>query len=248
MNKSMLESTIDVIGFDADDTLWHNESLYTLTQERFAALLSPYQDSKSVQRKLYETETRNLKLFGYGVKGFTLSMIETAIELTKGQICGPDIQFIIDYGKEMLASPVRPLDQVQAVLEELSATYRLMLITKGDLFDQETKLARSGLAGYFEMVEIVSEKTEMTYKDLLANRGIKTEGFLMVGNSLRSDILPIIAIGGHAVHIPYHTTWQHETVEENEAVAADFHQLDHIGDLPGLLANLDAGKPPLLRT
>jgi putative hydrolase of the HAD superfamily len=240
----MIESTIDVIGFDADDTLWHNETLYTLTQERFAALLSPYQDSESVQRKLFETEMRNLRIFGYGVKGFTLSMIETAIELTEGQICGPDIQFIIDYGKEMLASPVRPLEQVQAVLAELSASYRLMLITKGDLFDQETKLARSGLAGYFELVEIVSEKTEKTYKDLLANHRINAEGFLMVGNSLRSDILPIIAIGGHAVHIPYHTTWQHENVEEVEAAGAEYHQLNHVGDLPGLIAILGREKPP----
>jgi putative hydrolase of the HAD superfamily len=215
-----------------------------LTQERFATLLSSYKDSESVQRKLYETETRNLKLFGYGVKGFTLSMIETAVELTGGQICGPDIQFIIDYGKEMLASPVRPLEKVQAVLEELSASHRLMLITKGDLFDQETKLARSGLAAYFDLVEIVSEKTEMTYKDLLANHGIKTEDFLMVGNSLRSDILPIIAIGGHAIHIPYHTTWQHENVDENEAAEAEYHRLDGIGDLPGLITNLDRVKPP----
>jgi len=237
----MLKPMIDVIGFDADDTLWHNETLYTLTQERFAALLSPYQDSESVQRKLFETEMRNLRLFGYGIKGFTLSMIETAIELTGGKICGPDIQFIIDYGKEMLVSPVRLLDQVQQVLEELSASYRLMLITKGDLFDQEAKLARSGLAGYFEIVEIVSEKTEMIYKSLLANHGIESERFLMVGNSLRSDIMPIIAIGGHAVHIPYHITWQHETVEENGEVSTDYHQLDQIGDLPGLMAKLDGG-------
>lgn len=242
--ESMMQSMIDVIGFDADDTLWHNESLYSLTQERFAELLSPYEHSESVYRKLFETETRNLKLFGYGIKGFTLSMIETAIELTRGKICGPDIQFIINYGKEMLASPVRPLDQVQTVLEELSTIYRLMLITKGDLFDQETKLARSGLASYFEIVEIVSEKTEMMYRDLLGKHGIEAERFLMAGNSLRSDILPVVAIGGHAVYIPYHITWQHETVGENKAVAADYHQIGHIGDLPDLMAKLDRRKRP----
>ena len=158
---------IEVIAFDADDTLWHSESLYTMTQERFARLLSSYRDSESIHQELYETEKRNLKLFGYGIKGFTLSMIETAIEITDGQICGEDIQTILDYSKEMLQAPVQPLEHVVEMLNELANSYSLTLISKGDLFDQETKLARSGLARYFQNVEIVSEKLPATYEKVL---------------------------------------------------------------------------------
>ena len=231
---------IDVIAFDADDTLWHNESLYNMTQDRFAAMLSAYQDNDTVQQGLYETEKRNLKLFGYGIKGFTLSMIETAIELTGGKICGADIQTIIDFAKEMLRAPVQPLDHVIEVLDELSDSYRLMLITKGDLFDQETKLAHSGLANYFEIVEIISEKTPESYRHILAKHGLAAGRFLMVGNSARSDVLPVLAIGGRAVHIPYHTTWAHEVVDDSALITAHYHELEHIGRLPALLHELDS--------
>lgn len=229
---------IDIIAFDADDTLWHTESLYTMTQERFARLLSAYRDSESIHQDLHETEKRNLKLFGYGIKGFTLSMIETAIEITDGQICGEDIQTILDYSKEMLQAPVKPLDHVKEVLEELANSYPLLLISKGDLFDQETKLARSGLADYFQTVEIVSEKTPATYENVLLKNDIRVDQFLMVGNSMRSDILPVLALGGQAVYIPYHTTWAHEVVEEGVPPSPNFHELNHIGQLLELVKEL----------
>jgi putative hydrolase of the HAD superfamily len=232
---------IEIIAFDADDTLWHNESLYTITQERFARLLSSYRDSESIHQELYETEKRNLKLFGYGIKGFTLSMIETAIEITDGQICGEDIQTILDYSKEMLQASVKTLDHVEEVLGQLASSYPLMLISKGDLFDQETKLARSGLSDYFQTVEIVSEKTPAVYENILLKNDLQVDRFLMVGNSLRSDILPVLALGGQAVYIPYHTTWAHEVVEDELPPSPNYHELDHIGQLPGLLDELARG-------
>ena len=229
----------DTIAFDADDTLWDNEDLYLTIQERFARLLSTYQDDDVIQRQLYETEMRNLELFGYGIKAFTLSMIETAIELTGGQICGRDIQIIIDFAKEMRQAPVKLIDGVEQVMASLAATgYRLMLITKGDLFDQESKFARSGLAPYFEVVEIVSEKSAETYAALLARHRLIPERLLMVGNSLRSDILPLLAIGAQAVHIPYHTTWVHEVVEPPSDPPSGYHELAHIAHLPDLIARV----------
>lgn len=228
----------DFIAFDADDTLWHNEGLYSATQDRFAQLLVAYQDNDQVQQQLYQTELRNLGLFGYGIKGFTLSMIETAIELTEGQICGRDIQAIIDLAKEMLQAPVRLIDGVRPVLAELAPGYRLMLITKGDLFDQETKIARSGLADYFAAIEIVSEKTPAIYAALLAKHDLRPDRFLMVGNSLRSDVLPVLEAGGRAVHIPYHLTWAHEQIEPPAEEQSAYFVLDRIEQLPGLLEQL----------
>lgn len=228
----------EMIAFDADDTLWHNEVLYTTTQDRFKELLNGYLDTATIEQELYETEKRNLKLFGYGIKAFTLSMIETAIELTGGQIEGKDVQVIIDFAKEMLTTPVRLLEQAEDVVSQLANTHRLMLITKGDLFDQETKIARSGLADYFEYIEVVSEKSAEIYREILAKQEIEPQRFLMVGNSLRSDVLPVAAIGGMAVHIPYHTTWVHETVAGQEAANHHYHELQHIGQLPSLITSL----------
>ena len=233
---------IEVIAFDADDTLWHSESLYTMTQERFARLLSSYRDSESIHQELYETEKRNLKLFGYGIKGFTLSMIETAIEITDGQICGEDIQTILDYSKEMLQAPVQPLEYVVEMLNQLANSYSLMLISKGDLFDQETKLARSGLARYFQIVEIVSEKLPATYEKVLLKQNLLANQFMMVGNSLRSDILPVLAVGGHAVYIPYHPTWAHEVVEDGVPQSPNYYELENIGQLPDLVKKLLSGR------
>lgn len=232
---------IEVIAFDADDTLWHTESLYTLIQDRLADLLSTYRNRESVFQELYEIEKRNLKLYGYGIKGFTLSMIETAIEITEGEICGEDIQTILDFSKEMLQAPVQPLENVADTLDDLAGSYLLMLITKGDLFDQETKLARSGLADYFQIVEIISEKTPEAYEKVLNAHNLSANRFLMVGNSLRSDVLPVLTVGGHAVHIPYHITWAHEAVEKTMPSSTKFHELEHIGQLPGLIEQL-AGK------
>lgn len=221
---------ITTIGFDADDTLWHNETLYTLTQAKFRELLSDYHEPEWIDRKLYETEVANLHRFGYGIKSFALSMIETAIELTEGRVTGREVQQIIDAAKEMQASPVDPLPCVPETLSYLSARYALILITKGDLFDQESKLARSGLAEHFSAVEVLSEKDEDAYRRILDAHAIPPERFLMVGNSIRSDILPVVALGAEAVHIPYFTTWAHEEVAE-ESIERPYARLESMCEL-----------------
>lgn len=233
---------IDIIAFDADDTLWHNEILYTSTQDKYKHLLSKYLGPEVIDQKLYETEMRNLGLFGYGIKGFTLSMIETAIELTGGHIQSREIQQIVGFAKEMLKAPVELLPHVKETIAGLAQTYPLMVITKGDLFDQETKIARSGLAGYFTHIEIISEKDQASYRALLNRHNLDARRFLMVGNSLRSDILPIVALGGKAVHIPYHIAWAHELVAEDN-LPQDYFELKHLGQLPALLAELNHPQP-----
>jgi putative hydrolase of the HAD superfamily len=226
----------DVIAFDADDTLWHNETLYNMTQERFKELLAPYHDGEIVDRELYETEMRNLTRYGYGIKAFTLSMIETAIELTDGRVGGSEIRQIIDFAQEMIAAPVRLMNGIEETLTALAADYRLMIITKGDLFDQETKIARSGLVDHFDLIEIVSNKRPETYAELLARNGIAADRFLMVGNSLPSDILPVLEIGGHGVHIPYHITWAHEVLDDSEVIDDGYTTLENVRQLPALLS------------
>ena len=230
---------ITVIAFDADDTLWHNESLYNMTQSRFAELLAPYHPPQEVEQRLYETEVRNLNFYGYGVKSFTLSMIETAIELSEGRVCGKEIQEIINFARWMLNEPIELLDGVEQTVVDMSKKYTLMVITKGDLFDQESKVARSGLADYFTHVEIVSEKTPEVYRMLLEKHNIAPEQFLMAGNSVPSDVLPIVDIGGQAVHIPYHITWQHEIVANNPTKPQDYFTLERISQLPGLIAEIN---------
>ena len=229
----------ELIAFDADDTLWHNELLYEQTQAGLVELLADYADSQTVVQRLFETEMQNLELYGYGIKSFTLSMIETAIELSNGQISGRKIRQIIDFARNMLTAEINLLEQVPQTIQALAASYRLMVITKGDLLDQQAKLARSGLADYFEAIEIVSEKSEETYRAMLQQRGIAPARFLMVGNSLRSDILPVVAIGGRAVYVPYHLTWQHEVVDEiEEGHQNGYYELEHLGQLPELLDKL----------
>jgi putative hydrolase of the HAD superfamily len=225
--------TLDLIALDADDTLWHNEAHYQMTQERFRQLLAPYCRAEIAEGALYATEMRNLKLYGYGAKSFALSMIETAIELTDGKIGGGEIQRIIDAVKEMLNNGISLLPGVEETLATLARRYPLMLITKGDLFDQESKLARSGLGGHFDHVEIVSKKTSDVYAGLLKKMNVEPARFLMVGNSVRSDILPVIEIGGHAVHIPYHVTWAHEAAPP--PMDAPYVHLDSIRRLPAWL-------------
>lgn len=233
-------SRFDVVAFDADDTLWHNERIYVAAQEQYRRLLAAYVSEQRVEAQLYETEVRNLQHFGYGIKAFALSMIETAVELTDGRIKGRDVQAIIDIARGMLTADVEVLDHVADTLDVLKTRYRLMIITKGDLRDQETKITRSGLAARFGEVEIVSDKTKNGYANVLTRHGIASERFLMVGNSLRSDILPVLELGSHAVYIPHSLTWAHESAEAPEPGRAGFHQLDHIGQLPALLAALDA--------
>lgn len=239
-----VNAMIQVIAFDADDTLWHNESLFLDTQEKFRQLLMDYHPIESIDRKLYETEVRNLKHFGYGVKGFALSMIETAIELSEGGIPGHKLQEIIHYARQMLDAPVEVLEGVCPTVEALAKTHTLMVVTKGDLFDQETKLARSGLGDFFEHVEVVSEKSEGVYRKLLAQHEIAPANFLMVGNSLKSDVLPVLACGARAVHIPYHTTWAHEQVGERDLWAQGYHELDRIDGLPTLVEQLNGEAAP----
>ena len=231
---------IETIAFDGDDTLWHNETLFSITQARFADLLAPYGDFADLPESLVATERRNLLVFGYGIKGFILSMIETAIEVTGGRVAAADIQAIIDAGKAMRDHPVELLDGVRAVVESLAGgPQRLMVITKGDLFDQESKLAGSGLAELFDVIEIVSEKDTSTYRRILDRHHVAPEAFLMVGNSVRSDVLPVVEVGGRAVHVPYEVTWALERVEEVDGGRPGVWALDSISALPGLLAELD---------
>jgi len=230
------------IGFDADDTLWHNEAIFSMTQEKFRELLAPYHDRAWIDAQLYATEMRNVAHFGYGIKGFTLSMIETAVELTEGRISGHEIARILAFAKEMLAAPVELLPGAAAVVSELARDYRLLLITKGDLFDQETKLARSGLGDRFHQVEIVREKDAAVYAAILDRHGVAPHDFLMVGNSLRSDILPVLAVGGQAAHVPYAITWQHEAAAQPASETPGFYALTSITEVPALVAWLQNGK------
>lgn len=203
-----------MLAFDADDTLWHNENFFALTEEAFGQLLAPYADPVALKERLTQTERRNLGIFGYGVKGYTLSMLETAIEVTEGAVPASVLQALLDLGKEMMAHPVTLLEGVGDVLEDLARDYPLMLITKGDLFHQEDKIARSGLADLFSAVEIVSEKDVPTYARIFVRHGLAPERLAMIGNSLKSDVLPVLDVGGWGVHIPYHLTWAHEAAPE----------------------------------
>jgi len=230
-----------VLAFDGDDTLWHNESRFNLTQAALRDLLHRHVPDADVDGHLFELEMRNLSLYGYGVKAFTLSMLETAIHLTDGRIPAADLQVILGWGKTMLTEPTELLDGVQESLLDVGARYSLLLITKGDLFDQESKLARSGLAEMFSGVEILSDKTLETYRSVLNRRGIKPEEFVMVGNSLRSDVVPVVALGARAVHIPYHVTWHHEQVPDELLPREGWHRLDTIAGLSGLLGSMDRG-------
>jgi putative hydrolase of the HAD superfamily len=229
---------VTVVGLDGDDTLWHNESRFNLTQGELRDLVLRHVPDADVDRRLFEIEMKNLAVYGYGVKSFTLSMIETAIQLTEGRIPASDLEVILGWGKSMLMQPTELLDGVEPALQELSRRYDLVLITKGDLFDQESKLARSGVADLFLGVEIVSEKNVSSYRGILKRRGLKVDEFVMVGNSLRSDIVPVLELGARAVHIPYHVTWHHEEVPEESLPRSGWFRLQTIAELSPLLASL----------
>jgi putative hydrolase of the HAD superfamily len=235
-------SRFEVIAFDADDTLWHTERLYVNAQARFKDLLAQYHSPEWIDAQLYQAEMRNLPHFGYGIKAFALSMIETAVELTEGRISGGDIQVIIDTAKEMLAAEVELVDHAAETIARLANAYALMVITKGDLRDQETKITRSGLAGHFRYIEIVSDKTPETYGGLLKRYALSPERFLMVGNSLRSDILPVLALGASAVYIPHPLTWVHEAGDPPPAGKPGYYELEHIGLLPALLEGMEPSE------
>lgn len=207
---------IKVIGFDADDTLWVNETYFRETEHKFAKLLSGYETENKIDQELFKTEIKNLDLYGYGIKGFALSMIESSIDLSDGKVSIKTISKILDLGKSMITMPVELIDGIEEVLKKLSKKYRLILLTKGDLLDQERKLEKSKLSEYFHHIEVLSDKKEHNYSNLLEHLEINVNEFLMIGNSLKSDVLPLVNIGAQAIHVPFHTTWAHETVHKND--------------------------------
>ena len=209
---------IKVIAFDADDTLWVNEPYFQETEHHFCRLFEDYLPQHTVARELLQTEVKNLSLYGYGIKGFMLSMIETALKVSSNTVSVTAIEKILELGKDLLARPIELLEGVEEVLTQLRGKYRLVVATKGDLLDQERKLKNSGIEHYFHHIEIMSDKQEKDYHKLIKHLDIKPHEFSMVGNSLKSDILPVLAIGGHGFHVPYHTTWAHEQVE---------HRIEH---------------------
>ena len=235
---------IDAIAFDADDTLWHNEDHFAATEDAFADLMEPWATHDEARAELLAMETQNLELFGYGVKAFTLSMIEAAMMISRGAISAADLGMLIERGKDMLARPAELLPGITDVLDELSRSHRLLMITKGDLHHQERKVKGSGLAHFFEAVEVVSEKDISTYSDVIAKNGVDPAGFVMVGNSVKSDILPVLALGGVGVHIPYAFTWAHEhadsTVHGENEPGSRLWRLDTVKELPTLVRSLQS--------
>lgn len=229
--------TITTVGFDADDTLWHSESHFAVTEDKFRSLLQPWLAPDAVADLLLARERANLEIFGYGAKGFTLSMIETALEVSDGSLPPSAIQQIIDWGKDICCHPVELLDGVFDTVTSLQGHYRLMLITKGDLFHQESKVAESGLADHFDHVEILSEKSPQSYQAVLDRVGVGCEEFVMVGNSVRSDILPVVEIGAQAIHLPYGITWGHELVDV-PSHEVRWVELNRMHDVPGAVHRL----------
>ena len=224
-------SNIKVIGFDADDTLWVNETYFRDAEIEFAKLMAPYETANKVDQELFKMEIKNLSLYGYGVKGFVLSMVEMALELSNGTVSNEVIEKVLNIGKDMLNKPVELLSGVEAVLEKLHGKYRLIVATKGDLLDQERKLEKSGLLEYFHHIEVLSDKKEENYTRLLKHLDINPSEFLMVGNSLKSDILPLVNIGAHAIHVPFHTTWAHEQVSLAETNGKNYRTLKNVADI-----------------
>lgn len=230
-------TSLTTIGFDADDTLWQNEQFFRLTERHFAELLSQHAEKEHLLERLLEAERRNLGTYGFGIKGFTLSMIETAIDVTGGKVPSEVIGKILAAGREMLSHPIETLPHVHDTLEALAGRYRLVLITKGDLFDQERKLAQSGLGDFFQAVEIVSDKSRPTYERIFARHGDGADHAMMVGNSLKSDVVPAIEAGSWGVFVPHELTWVIEHVEAPTG-AARFREIGHLGELPKLLTDI----------
>ncbi len=228
---------ITTVGFDADDTLWHNERFFKLTQARFAELLTDHADPDHLAERLLAAERRNLGRYGFGIKGFVLSMMETAMDVTEDRVPAPVLRAILELGQEMLSHPVELLPHAAEAIAALHGRYRLVLVTKGDLLDQERKLAQSGLGEWFDGVEIVSDKRPETYARIFAAHGHGAPAAVMAGNSLRSDVLPMIAAGGHGAFVPHGEAWELEHAEPPEAEPL-FHELAHLGELPGLVARL----------
>ncbi|WEA02166.1 HAD family hydrolase [Mucilaginibacter sp. SJ] len=221
---------LKVIAFDADDTLWVNEPYFQSTEERFCSLLENFSPQHTISKELFKVEVDNLPLYGYGIKGYILSMIEAALSISEKNISVDVVETILQYGKDMLNQPIEILNDVEHVLSSLKDHYRLVVATKGDLLDQERKLKKSGLAHYFHHIEIMSDKKEDDYIKLIKHLDINPNEFMMIGNSLKSDVMPVINIGGHAVHVPFHTTWAHEHVE-TVLTHENFKQADKISEV-----------------
>ena len=238
--RTIQRSAMDMlttIGFDADDTLWENEKFFRTTEDHFVSLLSDLAEPQGLPARLLAAERRNVGLYGFGIKGFTLSMIETAIDVTGGEVPATVIGEILAAGREMLKHPIETLPHVRETLDELSRSYRLVLITKGDLFDQERKLAKSGLGEWFDGVEIVSGKSAATYRDVFSRHGEGPQTSMMVGNSLKSDVIPAIEAGCWGVHVPHELTWAMEHAEA-PGDASRFRQIPDLGELRPLIAEL----------
>ena len=229
-----MENEFKIIGFDADDTLWINEPLFRGSEMHFCKILQPYLQEDETMKELFKTEMQNLELYGYGIKGFVLSMIETALRVSDNRVTTGEIYKIIGLGKSMLNEPVVLLEDVEFVLDQLKKKYKLILATKGDLLDQERKLRKSGLLNYFHHIEIMSDKHEYNYKKLINHLDIEPHEFLMIGNSVKSDILPVLKIGAKAIHIPFEITWQHEKMHEDHG-EGEFITVDRLSDVLNIL-------------
>ncbi|MGA9637928.1 HAD family hydrolase [Flavobacterium sp.] len=222
--------SLKVIAFDADDTLFINETYFAETEEKFCALMSDYLSHQGISQELFRIEIENLPRYGYGIKGYILSMIEAAMTISSNTIPIEIIEKIVQYGKELFDKPIVLLEGVEETLETLYGKYKLVVATKGDLLDQRRKLHNSGLGKYFHHIEVMSDKQEIDYLDLLKRLEIQPDEFLMIGNSLKSDVLPVLGIGGHAVHIPFHTTWAHERID-HKIEHKNFKKMKHINEI-----------------
>tara|TARA_R110000787_G_scaffold204931_2_gene315422 strand:+ start:3653 stop:4345 length:693 start_codon:yes stop_codon:yes gene_type:complete len=220
-----------VIAFDADDTLWVNETYFREAEKKFAQLLSHYETENKIDQELFKLEIKNLEMYGYGIKGFMLSMVECALELSNYKIPQQTIESILNIGKEMIKKPIELLDGVEETLQKLQGKYKLIVATKGDLLDQERKLEKSGLIQYFHHIEVMSEKKVPDYQKLIKHLDIQSDELLMVGNSLKSDVLPLIQIGASAIHVPFHTTWAHEEVSKKEAEDSNFKTVEKVTEI-----------------
>lgn len=225
---------IKIVAFDADDTLWSNEHFFQETEKKFCALMEDFLPQHTVARELLKTEINNIALYGYGIKAFMLSMIETAVRISDRNIPLSVVERIISFGKELMQKPVELIEDVELVLQSLQPKYRLVMATKGDLLDQERKLKKSGLQKYFHHIEIMSEKKEPDFQKLIDRLDIAPAEFMMIGNSIKSDILPVLNLGGHGIHVPFHITWQHETVE-TEIKRPNFRQVNAIREVLNVL-------------
>ena len=222
---------IEVIAFDADDTLWVNETYFREAEHKFAQLLSNFETVNKTEQELFKMEIKNLPIYGYGVKGFMLSMVECALEISNNKLKPKLMNDILNIGKEMLEKPIELLDDVEDVLKSLHGKYKLIVATKGDLLDQERKLEKSGLLKYFHHIEVMSDKKEVDYKKLVNHLDIDANQLLMIGNSLKSDILPLVNIGASAIHIPFHTTWAHEEVSKEEQSTSTYKTVKKLSEI-----------------